>query len=68
VSALSEREREVLRHLAAGRSNAEIAAVLSLSAATVKTHVSRILGKLEVRDRVQATGVAHRAGLQHTDP
>lgn len=68
VSALSEREREVLLLLAAGQSNAEIAAVLTLSAATVKTHVSRILGKLEVRDRVQATAVAHRAGLLHIEP
>jgi DNA-binding NarL/FixJ family response regulator len=63
VQRLSRRETEVLEHMAEGRSNQEIAANLVLSEATVKTHVARILAKLEARDRVQAVVMAYRSGL-----
>ncbi len=60
---LTPREAEVLAHIAAGESNAEIAAALFVSEATVKTHVNHIFGKTGLRDRAQLVGYAFRNGL-----
>jgi DNA-binding NarL/FixJ family response regulator len=68
LAPLTPRERHVFTELTSGRTNHEIAERLTLSEATVKTHVARILSKLELRDRVQAVIFAHDHGLLPPGP
>ncbi len=63
VGSLTEREAEILRMLAEGRSNAEIADQLVLAVHTVKSHVAHVLSKLEARDRTQAVILAYETGF-----
>jgi DNA-binding NarL/FixJ family response regulator len=68
IDELSEREREVFRLMTRGLSNAEIGKQLYISETTVKTHVTHILQKLNLRDRVQAVVLAYQAGLFESSP
>jgi DNA-binding NarL/FixJ family response regulator len=63
LTGITDREREVLKLVGQGMSNAEIAAALSITAGTAKTHVARLLTKLDARDRVQLVIAAYEAGL-----
>jgi DNA-binding NarL/FixJ family response regulator len=66
VASLTDREHDVLRLLAEGQSNTDIAETLFIGLGTVKTHVSSILAKLDVRDRTQAVVTAYRSGMMGT--
>jgi DNA-binding NarL/FixJ family response regulator len=68
LTGLTERESEVLSHVARGRSNAEIAATLFITPATVKTHLSRLFTKLAARDRAQLVVIAYETGLVVANP
>ncbi|MFD0854739.1 response regulator transcription factor, partial [Actinomadura adrarensis] len=63
LAALTEREREVLAKVATGRSNEQIGRLLAMAPATVKTHVSRMMAKLDVHDRAQLVVIAYETGL-----
>ena len=63
LAGLTEREREVLRHIGLGLSNEELAQSLVISPATARTYVSRLLAKLDARDRAQLVILAYESGL-----
>ncbi len=67
IESLTEREMEVLQLVSSGKSNLEIADALIVSEGTVKTHVKRVMAKLEVRDRTQAVIFAYNSGVVHPD-
>jgi DNA-binding NarL/FixJ family response regulator len=67
VAGLTSRELDVLRLIAAGRTNPEIGKELYMSPKTASVHVSRILSKLDVKTRTEAAGVAHRLGLMEVE-
>ena len=68
LAQLTDRERDVFEHLAAGLSNADIARAMFVSEATVKTHINRLFTKLGVRDRVQAVIFAYESGFVSPGP
>lgn len=68
LAQLTDRERDVFEHLAAGLSNADIARAMFVSEATVKTHINRLFTKLGVRDRVQAVIFAYESGFVAPGP
>ncbi|WP_037605324.1 response regulator [Streptacidiphilus rugosus] len=67
LARLTAREREVLRQVAEGHSNAQIAGQFLLAESTVKTHVKRILAKIDARDRAQAVAIAYQSGLMASE-